>query len=324
MKRSILTRSILSVMALHVAAQAQFEVKAPDALERVKDGTVYLAMKDPTTEKAKPFIDALREGWKLSKVDVIRYADIPSRLAPGASFLTFDGYVTTTQSMTMYADGSTRYGVKAENSYVYLSLWTCNPKKFKDGKAPAEDDVKVPLARVELYPDFPTLADPRNIYNTDADADGHLRNWTPGLLRSQLMTLSAYLQAGKKRSRFDGEEDIAALARLKTDTLYVPDYALVKFSAFTGDESKRHDAKDIFEDYPFAYRVMPVAELDAKLRTDANSFLYLSYVKSSTDKFVSVYDSRDGRMVYSDYSPTSYNIGSGDLKRLAKIIRKAK
>lgn len=317
-------RSMLLVVGLQLAAHAQFEVKKADALSLVQDGTTYLAMKDPASEKAKPFLEALRTGWKLSKVEAIRYADIDSHLAPGASFLTFDGYVTTTQSMTMYNDGSTRYGVRAENSHVYLSLWTCDPKRFKEGKAPATDDVKIPLARVELYPDFPTLDDPRNIYNTDADADGHLRNWTPGLFQNQLQALSGYLKAGRKRSLFDGEEDAASLARLKTDTLFVPDYVLVKFNRFTGDESKRHDAAEIFEDYPFPYRIVPVAELDRKIRTDSASFLYLSYVKSSTDKFVSVFDARDGRMVYSDYSGMSYNIDSGDLKRLAKLVRKAK
>lgn len=322
--RPSLLRSIPAVLGLQMSVQAQFEVKDAAALSRVQEGTVHLALKDPTSPKAKDYIDALRAGWKLSKVEAIRYADIPSRLAPGASFLTFDGYVTTTQSMTMYEDGSMKYGVKAENSHVYLSLWTCDPKRFKDGKAPATDDVKVELGRIELYPDFKTLSDPRNIYNTDADADGHLRNWTPGLFRNQLRTLSGYLQSGKKRSLFDGEEDVATLARLQNDTLLVPDYVLVKFSPFTGDESKRHEAKDIFEDYPHPYRVVPTEELDRRIRTDSTSFLYLSYVKSSTDKFVSVFDSRDGRMVYSNYSPTSYNIGSGDLKRLAKIVRKAK
>lgn len=314
-------RLLLAVLALAAVAPAQIEISNPKYIPSIRTGTTYFATKDPTTERAKPFLESIRSTWKLSKIEVIPYADIEKHLAPGNSFLTLDGYVTTVQSFTMYSNGTTRHGVKNELSHIYLALWTCDPSQFKDGKPTAiADEMKVRLGRVELYTDFPTLADPRNIYGTEMDGDGHIRNWGPGFLKNQLQALSAELEKGEKRSLFEEENDKPTLARLRKDTLYVPDFALIKFSAFTGDESKRHDVKGLFEDYPYPYRVLPAAELDRKILTATEPFLYLVYVKSCTDKFVSVVDSKTGRLVYSEYSPTSYNLKSGDLEDLAEEI----
>ena len=44
-------------------------------------------------------------------------------------------------------------------------------------------------------------------------------------------------------------------------------------------------------------------------------------IKSSTDKYVSVINSLTGEIVYSTYTPVSYNIKSGDLESIQRKIQ---
>ena len=97
---------------------------------------------------------------------------------------------------------------------------------------------------------------------------------------------------------------------------------LFKFNKFTGDESKKHEEKDIFEDYTLKYKLLPMKELSDKILTDKTPFYYMVYIKSSTDKFVTVYNAATSEIIYSVYTTTSYNLKSSDLKDLQKTITK--
>jgi hypothetical protein len=110
------------------------------------------------------------------------------------------------------------------------------------------------------------------------------------------------------------------LNKLKTSTLYVPDYVLVKFNMFTGDESKQHKEEDLFEDYKLKYQVLSTKKLNDNILSDPAGFYYLLYVKSSTDKFVSVVNSKTGEIIYSEYTGVKYNLKPGDLKDLYQKI----
>ena len=63
-------------------------------------------------------------------------------------------------------------------------------------------------------------------------------------------------------------------------------------------------------------------ELSEKILEDTDPFYYLVYIKSSTDKYVTIYNSVTGDIVYSRYKPLSYNFKGSDLKSLMEIIKK--
>ena len=44
--------------------------------------------------------------------------------------------------------------------------------------------------------------------------------------------------------------------------------------------------------------------------------LLFEYVKSSTDKFITVYDLKETKVIYKDYTPISYNLKSTDTRRI--------
>lgn len=54
-------------------AQGQIAVSNLEEIAKIKKGTTYVAMKDPTSEKAKEYISVFKSTWNLSKVEVIKY-----------------------------------------------------------------------------------------------------------------------------------------------------------------------------------------------------------------------------------------------------------
>ena len=109
------------------------------------------------------------------------------------------------------------------------------------------------------------------------------------------------------------------LKNLTKETLYIPDFTLVKLNKFNGDERKRHDLEDIMGDYEQKYKLIKTTELNQSILNNQKMY-YLVYVKSSTDKYISVINSQTGEIIYTRYTPLSYNIKSGDLKELNKAI----
>ncbi|MBK8966627.1 MAG: hypothetical protein IPM36_08060 [Lewinellaceae bacterium] len=64
------------------------------------------------------------------------------------------------------------------------------------------------------------------------------------------------------------------------------------------------------------------AELNRKIIEETEPFYYLVYIKSSTDKYVSVYNSQTGDLVYTTYTGISYNLKDKDLGKLESAVSK--
>jgi len=101
--------------------------------------------------------------------------------------------------------------------------------------------------------------------------------------------------------------------------VYVTDCVLIEMNKWNGDESKRLDEKEIFEDYKYPYKLLTVKELNSKILNEKEPFYYLAYVKVSPLKCINIIDSQTGEIIYSDKS-TSYNFKPSDMKDIGKII----
>lgn len=316
------TKQYLAALAFTTAAllsKGQIAISNIEEIAKVKKGTTYVAMKNPASEKAKAYIDVLKSTWTLSKVEFIKYSEIPKYIAPDASFLTISGYETNTQFTKLYQSGASKNGINYSSTHIYLELWTCENKYFESTKKKEfADKNKVQVARIELFTDFPALSNPDLLFQSDYDGDGHIRNWGPGILKNQIQALTFFLNKNEPRKLFAGIENPAEVAKLKKDVLYVPDYVLIKFNKFTGNESEKQTEKEVFEDYKFKYKLLPVAELNQKILNDKVGFYYMIYIKSSTDKYITVINSLTGEIIYTKYTPVSYNIKSGDLKNIVE------
>lgn len=313
---------VILMCSMTFQSQSQIAISNLAEISKIKSGTTFVAMKDPSSEKAKEFIEVFKNNWTISKVECIKYSDIENHLAPENSFVTIGGYETTAQFVDLYSNGSRRNGINFSNTHIYLELWTCNDNYFQKEKRKKglRDKDKIQVARIELYTDYETLSNPDNIFQSDFDGDKHIRNWGPGILKNYIQSLMGYLNKNQTHGLYSGITNLAELKNLKNGILYVPDYTLIKFNKFTGDENKKHDEKDLFEDFRLKYKLVTIEELNQKILNDKTGFYYLVYVKSSTDKYVSVINSLTGEIIYSSYSPASYTFKSDDLSDLQRKV----
>jgi hypothetical protein len=291
-------------------SEAQFKISNLDYLSKIKDGTTYVAMKNPDAPVVKDYIDVFKKYWTFSKVEFIKYSDIQKKVSSESSFFEIGGFEVSAQGAY----------ITSTNTHIYLKLWACSDKFLKNKNKKLSDMDKIEIARIELYTDFSSLYSPKILMSSDYDGGGHIRNWGPGFLKNYIQDLMTLLDANKERSLFSGVSDVKTIKELKNQTLFVPDYVLIKFNKMTGDESSRQDEKNIMSDYKYKYEILTTEALNKKIMTEKDPFYYLVYVKSSTDKFVSIFNSQTGEMIYSSYSPMSYNFGSKDMKDISSKI----
>jgi hypothetical protein len=309
------------------SAFCQIAINNIDEIARLKKGITYIVMKDTGSAVAQPYKDIFRRYWTCSKIGFIEYKDILNYVSADASFFTIGGFTTTSTFVHMSKTFGQENGLSYDNTHLYYELWVCNQKeleKWKNRKKKKDelpDKVKVLISRIELYTDFETLSKPENIYQSDYDGGDHIRNWGPGYLKNYLQMLMPLLEKGEERSLYRSNADPQQLKNLRKDTLYIPDYLLIKFSKFSGDESKRHKEKELFGEYKLPYVLISNEALNKKILADTAPFYYLVYIKSSTDKYVSVYNSHTGELVYTTYAPMSYNLKEKDFEKLVNEIK---
>lgn len=315
--------TLILTITVTICAKGQVAISNLSQLAKIKSGTTYIAMKDPSSEKAKEYINVLKSNWTISKYKFIKYSEIEKYLSPENSFLTIGGYETKTQFIKLYESGSRKNGINYSNTHLYLELWTCDEKFFnrQNDKIKFGDNDKIQVARIELFTDFETLSDPDKLFQSDYDGNGHIRNWGPGILKNYIQSLMSYLNKSENRKLYSRMINKKEIKNLKNEVLFVPEYVLTKFNKFTGIETKKHDEKKIFKNYKLKYQLISTDELNQKILVDETPFYYLIYIKSSTDKYISVINSTTGEIIYSAYSPVSYNIKSKDLKKLQKQVQ---
>ncbi len=314
---------LLFILSIANNAKCQIAISNPSEIEKIKRGTTFIAMNDTTSERVKAYIEVFKRYWTVSKIQFIKYQEIEKYLSPENSFLTIGGYVTTTQFITLYRNGGQKNGISFENTHLYLELWTCDDKYFRNKQKKREfgDKDKIQVARIELYTDFETLMDPDKIFQSNFDGDGHIHNWGPGILKNYVQSLMSFLSQGEEFSLYSGMMNSAVMKNLKSEVLYIPDYVLTKFNKFSGDETKKHDEKELFEDYELKYKIISIDELNEKILNGTEAFYYLIYIKSCTDKYVSVVNSSTGELIYSVYTPVSYNFKKSDMRDIRDEVQ---
>ncbi len=305
---------------------SQFSIDHINEIPRLKNGPTYVAMKDTASPIAQAYKEVFKQYWTCSKVTFIQYKDILKYMSADASYFTIGGYTTTSTFEHMTGTGLVKQGLSYDNTHLYFELWVCEPKalekwqKRTKKKDELPDKVKQVIGRVELFTDFPSLSFPDKLYKADYDGDGHIRNWGLGYLKTDLQVLMSLLEKGAERTLYKGSTSPKQLKALKKQTLYIPDYVLISFNKFNGNETKRHKESELLGDYKLPYKLIGNDELNKKIMEDTEPFYYLVYIKSSTDKYVSVYNSQTGEQIYTDYTPISYNIKDKDFEKLADAI----
>jgi hypothetical protein len=286
-----------------VSAMAQSKSSVPgtktskEILDQLKATTTVFFYSKLQESQIDSIKQAVAEGWKVTPLifdDISNYDKYTSD--PKYSYFVITKFTKTTSS------GSGSYS----NTHYFLNL-----RLFKE-KTKKGNITTIGLCRIELYPNYNTLFGvnkAENMYNK-----GAFFNWSPILLKAQLEVVSANLENSFEPDHYGEfkEKDLSNI--LSTDTLYVPASMLMSFNPFTANEKEKED--NVFKDYAFKYRICTDSELFDIFQTSKKGRFLFEYVKSSTDKFITVYDLQQKKVIYREYSGLSYNLKSKDIKRI--------
>lgn len=254
----------------------------------------YSKMQESQIDSIK---QAVAQGWKITPLifdDISNSANYTSD--PKYSYFVIRKLTKETKT------GSGYYS----NSHYFLTLLLFK-EKTKKGKINTLD-----LCRIELYPNKATLFGENkaeNMYNK-----GAFFNWSPVLLKAQLGVVSANLENHFEQDVYAEFKDRDLANILSTDTLYVPAAMLMSFNPLTANEKEKQE--NVFDDYAFKYRICTDSELFDIFETSKKGRFLFEYVKSSADKFISIYDVQQRKIIYRAYTSASYNLKSKDIKRI--------
>lgn len=241
---------------------------------------------------------AITDGWKLTPIifeDLSSYNKYASD--PKYSFFIIEGHTTQTST--------------SSNTHYYIQLRKFN-KPDKKGNVTTSG-----LCRIELYPNTETLFMGRGKADQVIGklyTKGGFYNWSPILLKAQLEAVQSNLEHNVLPNHYNEfkEKDLTNI--LSNDTLYVPQRLLMSFNAFTAKENEKD--KNIFDGYRYKYKICTDDELFDIFQTSKRGRLLFEYVKSSTDKFITIYDLKQKKAIYRNYSALSYNLKSKDIKKI--------
>jgi hypothetical protein len=189
------------------------------------------------------------------------------------------------------------------------------------------ENVPYTYARIDLFPSYTSILDVENAMFNESGLNYQqilyesavYRNWNIGYLKNAFQLVNKQLLDEKEKWMFE-EISTESLKNLKLETLYIPESALIKFGKFTGDESQKHSVESLLKNYKYKYQIIADDKLSDMISEEETEIYYLSYVKSCTDKFFSVINSKTGEIIYTTFDNLSYNLEAKDFTSLSKEI----
>lgn len=303
-------------------ALAQVNIKASkeeaaEQLTKLKGTTTVFFYKKSRTYSIDSIKQAVSSSWDLTPIifeDINKLDKYTGN--PKYSYFSIEGISKTTQ-VTNANTNTTRNLNTNVHYYLVLRLFK---EETKSGKIKTD-----PLCRIELFPDFETMeiATPKDFGNNNVDGEsvvadlydnGVFYNWSPITLKAMLGALTTDLKNNERRWVYANIKSPNLTQALSADTLYIPQYLLVSFNAWSKKEKSLDE--NILSGYKYKYRVCTDKELYQIFEVEKRGRLLFEYVKSSTDKFISIYDVKDKLILYKKYSPMSYNIKAKDLEAI--------
>ncbi len=320
--RKLLTAFAIAILLLTGPALfAQVNIKASkeeaaDQLSRLKGTTTVFFYKKSRTYSIDSIKQAVSSSWDITPIifeDIAKADKYTSN--PKYSYFDIEGISKTATKTTTY--GTTRNLNTNTHYYLVLRLFKEETKK---GKIKTD-----PLCRIELFPNYETMeiATPSDFGNGGLDGEeivtelydrGVFYNWTPITLKAMLSAVATDLKNNERRWVYSNVKAPNLKDMLAADTLYIPEYLLVYYNAMSGKEKKQDE--NILSEYKYKYRICNDKELYQVFEVEKRGRLLFEYVKSSTDKFVSIYDLKENKLIYKKYTPMSYNIKAKDLEAI--------
>ncbi len=288
-----------------------------EEMDKFKQSTTYFVLQERDYEQQAEFEQAIAKVWTITPFKIIKPEEMDNLNKAKSSFFFFGGFVTVRQKQGAIV-----------NYHPHLSYDLFMLSTNKKGKT--EQNL---LGKIMLHLDSKSMITVLRYASLNNKSFGEkvtpylyqeatMPNWTPLILSGYLKVINDGLTTGTLRSMFDEYTDKDGLKALRDQTLYIPDYVTTKFNMFTGAE-KETDSEEGEDNaaYTFGNKYLAAHKIESVAAAQNKPYAYLSYIKSSSDKFVSIFDGATGKLLYTAYTPMSYNFKSKDLKRIAAKVK---
>lgn len=316
--KSILLFSLFILWAVVGKSQVSYfgeNLLNSEKLAAFKKTTTLFTLQYADYAELEKFDQAIKKNWTITPYKIIK----PEELArydtlSNYSFFYFDGYADKLDSTT--------------NVNVVYALKLVSPSKKPKSK---EESV---LATVTLFADRATnlqieiqdryTGSKRTIRNSLISTlynKSNFLNWSPGFLTGYLKQINDGLLANENCNldfQFYNKVRLPALAK---ETLYLPEYIKQVFSSKL---TLLPTSGIIAEPYNYKLKFVTYKELDNLILGNEFNVKYLIYTQRSNDKIISVYDSKDDKIIYQRFYPQSPNFEMNDLSEIKKVITSIK
>jgi hypothetical protein len=254
-------------------------------------------------ENLDELIEAINSVWTLTEMEFMSYDDfLDYETVDGESYFT----ISVDNTVISGSGGSVSY-----LSNFGLSFW-----RQVDGYARF-------FSFTQLFAEFDANL---SVMKSGVEGSGileklyteyEIRNWNLGFLKAALKDVNENIENGGSRSPFKSMET-AEIRNLKTETLYISDDVLIELKKMSRTEKKDVDPEKLFKDFPFEYKIVTNSEINDLVVNNESQYC-LIYVRNSMGKFLVIYNSGSGNIVYTYYA-TGFTVEKKEIQQLVKKI----
>lgn len=313
--KKMLLLIILSLVVICSKAQVSYFGNIDlnlDKLEVLKKTTTLFTLQYSNYDELEKFDQAIRKTWTITPYKIIKPEELSSYdTVANYSYFYFDGYSEKVDSTSII-------------NIVYALKLISPPKK---GKKKNENV----FATVTLFADKTTnfqaafqtdQAGFRNSWKSSLlnNLYNHARfyNWSPGFLAGYLKQINDGLMAQENRYLDFQFYNKVRLPTLAKETLYLPEYIKQVFSSML---ITLPTSGIIEEPYNYKLKFVTKEVLDSLILNKDAAIKYVVYTQRANDKIISIYDSKDDKLIYQRFYPKIPNFEMNDLSEIKKVIK---
>lgn len=332
----------------------QYEFFKPDWYGNNGFKKLYVKVGDQNAEYTKKIMKLFQDNWDVCPVDFFSDKIDKSLFVDGNLFMDFERYTLASQYVRDYGNnGGISRGDVTYNDYYFFNFWVID-KKYK----PKNDwwDYKYTVAKSEFYLKTIGMGEEEfkafqlelvigkrpsvfavqreefypKIYDfTDSDFQNYFLNGTEGNIKNMIQYVNAEVKKGTKRELFDNFKIDNELQKLKTATLYFPNYWYGESGTITEKLPKEHKYYEatvqyidkLVKVYPYKIEFIKRSELNDRILKADKDFYYIDYIQSSADKLISIVNGKTGEVIYYESTKNSYRIKEKDIEKIAKALK---
>jgi len=311
----------LSLLLLSLISQAQIQVGglwlnlnhprkvSKEHFQQLRKTTTLFVLQDRDYEHLEDFDKAIKSAWTFTPYKIIRREEIISYgRRPGYSFFNF--------TAGSYINGS------RHTARLYYALWmpirekngNSNPKEFGEIVMHA-NFIQNLMVTYGLLTEKSKLAVIDTLYNTQ------LETWGAGYLREYLREMNRLLAFDKVHNYFQDFSNKEAMQKLQQDTLFIPSYVNIRYNVLGAPHLKDRDEEDMAGSYRYPVKIVSSDSLNEMLLRAEKPINYVVYTQSSNSKFINVFNSGGGGLIYSAYDKMGRKFKAKDLRQINRRVR---